>query len=251
MDITWGSKPWSLWRKHWLNRSSFNYRRLSIVIIALFTVTAAIPYLMVNRLADFMGRRAFNPEIPFDVDLPFVAWMVIPYISLYLYYPAAAWLGNKDDRMWRQNIVFHQIMILTSWICFVFFVVFPVEIDLRHLVVGIEGTGWESWYGLVHGVDKPWNSWPSLHVVQSTQVVLILRYWYPSDSRKVLVLQSLLLICWALLVISTLTIKQHYLWDAVTALAFTGITWKYWMKPCLDRVQTEQGASEFDAMMEA
>ncbi|MBT61524.1 MAG: hypothetical protein CMA63_08265 [Euryarchaeota archaeon] len=251
MAITWASKPWSFWKTHWQNRTDFKHRRISLMIIGFFVVGAAIPYLIINRIADYFGRRAFNPEIPFDVDLPFMAWMVIPYLSLYLYYPAAAWLGNKNDVMWRQNIVFHQMMITSNWMCFAVFLIFPVEIDLRHLVVGIEGSGWEAWYVLVHGVDKPWNSWPSLHVVQSTQIVMILRYWYPSTTRKVWVLQTLLVICCALLVISTLTIKQHYLWDAITGLTFTAVTWKFWMKPCLDRLKEAGAQKEFDTLMNA
>ena len=249
MFVTWWSKPWRIWRSHWKNRTDWFNRRISFVIVTMLTFAAATPYLMINRFSEYMQRTAFNPEIPLDLEIPFVAWMVIPYLSLYLYYPAAAWLGHKDDVMWRQNIVFHQMMLLSCWMCFFCFLLFPVEIDLRHLVTDVEGTGWESWIGAVHGVDKPWNAWPSLHVVQSTQVVLILRYWYPSTTRKVLILQTLLLICWALLVISTLTLKQHYIWDAVTALLFTGIAWKYWMKPCLDRLKTKEFQDQFDAVM--
>jgi hypothetical protein len=52
------------------------------------------------------------------------------------------------------------------------------------------------------------------------------------------------------LIISTLTIKQHYIWDAITALVFTGLTWKYWMRPALDAVRSEQGTAEFDALLE-
>lgn len=249
MFLKWGSHPWKLWRSHWKNRSSIYNRRISLVIVTMLTVAAATPYLLINRLSNFIDRTAFNPEIQLDIDLPFIAWMVIPYMTLYLYYPASAWLGNKDDTMWRQNIVFHQMMLLSCWMCFLSFLLFPVEVDLRHLVHGVEGTVWESSYNAVHGVDKPWNAWPSLHVVQSTQVVLILRYWYPSTSRKVFVWQTLLVICWALLVISTMTIKQHYIWDAFSALLFTGITWKYWMKPCLERLKTQEYQDKFDAAM--
>lgn len=215
----------------------------------MLTFAAAVPYLVINRFSEYMQRTAFSPEIPFDLEIPFVAWMVIPYLSLYLYYPAGAWLGHKSDVMWRQNIVFHQMMLLSCWMCFFVFLLFPVEIDLRHLVTNVDGTVWEPWIGAVHGVDKPWNAWPSLHVVQSSQIVLILRYWFPSSTRKVLILQTLLLICWALLIISTLTLKQHYVWDAITGLLFTGITWAYWMKPCLDRLETKEFQDKFDAVM--
>ncbi len=247
----WGRTPWGLWKPHWNNRSGFGNRRLSFAIIVMFSLMVGLPYVLTNRLAHYMDRNSLDIELPLDTELPFIAWMVIPYISLYFYYPTSALLGSKNDLMWRQNIVFTQIVVITSWICFGVFVLLPVEIDLRHLIVGVEGTAWEPWFALVHGADRPWNSWPSLHVVQSTQVVLILRYWYPSETRKVWILQSLLLVCWALLVISTMTIKQHYLWDAVSALTLTGITWRYWMKPALDRCAAPEYAEVFDEAMKA
>jgi hypothetical protein len=246
----WGTEPWGLWKTHWRNRTALGNRRLSIAILTTFSIAAGIPYVLLNRLSNLVGRTAFNPEIPLDFEIPFLAWMVIPYMTLYLYYPVSAFLGNKTDTMWRQNILFHQMMILSSWMCFLVFLVFPVEIDLRHQIVGLEGSFWEPLIGLVHSADRPWNAWPSLHVVQSAQVVLILRYWYPSTTLKVSILQAVLLVCCALLIISTLTIKQHYIWDAITALVFTGLTWKYWMRPALDAVRSEQGTAEFDALLE-
>ena len=158
MFLTLGSRPWRIWKSHWNNRSDWFNRRISFMIVAMLTFAAAIPYLLINRFSHYMQRTAFNPEIQLDLDIPFVAWMVIPYLSLYLYYPAGAWMGHKTDTMWRQNIVFHQMMLLSCWMCFFCFLLFPVEIDLRHLITGVEGSGWESWMGAVHGVDKPWNT---------------------------------------------------------------------------------------------
>jgi hypothetical protein len=48
-----------------------------------------------------------------------------------------------------------------------------------------------------------------------------------------------------------MTIKQHYLWDAVSALTLTGITWRYWMKPALDRCAAPEYAEVFDEAMKA
>ncbi|MBT6640148.1 MAG: phosphatase PAP2 family protein, partial [Euryarchaeota archaeon] len=93
------------------------------------------------------------------------------------------------------------------------------------------------------------NSWPSLHIVQSTQVVLILRYWYPPTTSRLQILHGILLVMWILLVISTMVIKQHYIWDVATALLLTGLGWMYWMKPCLERLKTQEFQDDFDARM--
>ena len=140
-------------------------------------------------------------------------------------------------------------MLITCWRVNLVFILLPVEIDLRHLIVGIEGTHWEPWYEFLHGADEPWNSWPSLHIVQSTQVVLILRYWYPSTTTKRRVLHAFLLIMWSLLIVSTMVIKQHYIWDVATALVLTALGWVYWMKPNLEWLKTEDGDKQFDELM--
>tara|TARA_B100000767_G_scaffold274865_1_gene309310 strand:- start:5653 stop:6348 length:696 start_codon:yes stop_codon:yes gene_type:complete len=227
----------------------FGGRRITFAILIAMGLFAAIPYTLINRFASVRDWAAFDPTLQLDIDIPFLAWMIVPYLTLYLYYPAAAWLGSKNEIMWRQNVVFHQMMLLTCWGVNAIFILLPVEIDLRHLIHGIEGTMWESSFVAMHAIDTPWNSWPSLHIVQSMQVVLVLRYWYPPSTTRLRMAHALLLIMWILLVISTMTIKQHYVWDVATAMLLAGLGWVYWMKPCLERLKTEEYIEQFDARM--
>ncbi|MGB1954215.1 MAG: phosphatase PAP2 family protein [Candidatus Poseidoniaceae archaeon] len=224
-------------------------RRVSYALVGAMILFAAIPYAIINHLTSLRDWAAFDPSTQYDLDLFFWAWMIIPYLTLYLYYPAAAWLGSKNEIMWRQNIIFHQMMLISCWIVFLIFILLPVEIDLRHLVVDTEGTVWEPFFAMMHAVDTPWNSWPSLHIVQSMQVVLVLRYWFPADSNRAKILHSLLLIAWLLLVASTMIVKQHYIWDVATAIVFAGLGWGYWMKPCLEKLKLEETQDEFDRMI--
>ena len=238
-----------IWRSHWQSRQTLGGRRVTFAILAAMGLFAAIPYTLINRFASVRDWAAFDPTLQLDIDIPFLAWMILPYMTLYLYYPVAAWLGSKNEVMWRQNVVFHQMMLLTCWGVDAIFILLPVEIDLRHLIHGIEGTVWEPFYASMHAIDTPWNSWPSLHIVQSMQVVLVLRYWYPPATTRLRIANALLLIMWILLVISTMTIKQHYIWDVATAMLVAGLGWVYWMKPCLERLKTEEFIEQFDARM--
>ena len=43
-----------------------------------------------------------------------------------------------------------------------------------------------------------------------------------------------------------MTTKQHFVWDAVSALIVSFFVWKYWMKPALDDCQTEEMKQAFD-----
>ena len=238
-----------IWRSHWQSRQTLGGRRVTFAILAAMGLFAAIPYTLINRFASVRDWAAFDPTLQLDIDIPFLAWMILPYMTLYLYYPVAAWLGSKNEVMWRQNVVFHQMMLLTCWGVDAIFILLPVEIDLRHLIHGIEGTVWEPFYASMHAIDTPWNSWPSLHIVQSMQVVLVLRYWYPPATTRLRITHALLLIMWILLVISTMTIKQHYIWDVATAMLVAGLGWVYWMKPCLERLKTEEFIEQFEARM--
>ena len=238
-----------IWRSHWQSRQTLGGRRVTFAILIAMGLFAAIPYTLINRFASVRDWAAFDPTLQLDIDIPFLAWMILPYMTLYLYYPVAAWLGSKNEVMWRQNVVFHQMMLLTCWGVDAIFILLPVEIDLRHLIHGIEGTVWEPFYASMHAIDTPWNSWPSLHIVQSMQVVLVLRYWYPPATTRLRIAHALLLIMWILLVISTMTIKQHYIWDVATAMLVAGLGWVYWMKPCLERLKTEEFIEQFEARM--
>ena len=226
-----------------------NGRRVSYALIIAMIFFAAIPYAIINHLTSLRDWAAFDPSTRYDIDLIFWAWMIVPYLTLYLYYPAAALLGSKNEIMWKQNIIFHQMMLISCWIVFLIFLLFPVEIDLRHLVVDTEGTIWEPFYVMMHVIDTPWNSWPSLHIVQSMQVVLVLRYWFPPDSNRLKILHAALLISWLLLVASTMIVKQHYIWDVATAIVFSGLGWRYWMKPCLERLNDKDAQDEFDVLL--
>ena len=250
MSLTWGSRPWKIWRSHWKKRSSMNGRRVSYALIIAMIFFAAIPYAIINHLTSLRDWAAFDPSTRYDLDIVFWAWMIVPYLTLYLYYPAAALIGSKNKIMWRQNIIFHQMMLISCWIVFLIFFLFPVEIDLRHLVVNTEGTVWEPFFVMMHIIDTPWNSWPSLHIVQSMQVVLVLRYWFRPNSNRLKLLHAILLISWFLLLASTMIVKQHYIWDVATAIVFAGVGWRYWMKPCLDNLNDKDAQDEFDSILD-
>ena len=38
-------------------------------------------------------------------------------------------------------------------------------------------------------------------------------------------------VAWALLVLSTMLVKQHYLFDAITGLIIGAVVWKAWFAP--------------------
>jgi membrane-associated phospholipid phosphatase len=251
MEINWGMIPRRFWASTWRRRADWNGHRISLAFMLAMLVGAALLYSITNQLAALIGWSAFDPKTILDDSIPFVYWMMIPYSTLYFYYPMAAWFGIKSESMLRENMIFHQMLIMSCWIVFVIFMVLPVEIDLRGNMDIPESIFWKSQFDMMHSVDEPWNAWPSLHIVQSLLIVLIIRRWFPAKSTIQSLLHGLLWLAWISLVLSTMMVKQHFVFDVVTGLIYGSACWIYWFKPTLDRIGGEQGEKIFSEVFDS
>ena len=244
MSIRLGTKPWKIWRQHWHNQNSWKGLRLPLVLILSIVIGAGLGYLITNHFANWRDFEAFDPATRLDDWIPVIPWMILPYYTLYLYYPMAAITGMKDDLTKREVVIFHQILLITTWFVFAIFLISPAEVDIRKSIFETDLGIWEIWFTKMYEVDTPWNAWPSLHIVQSLLAVLVVTRWYYPTKYKPLIIA--LWFAWTLLTISVMTTKQHFVWDAVSALIVSFFVWKYWMKPALDNCQTEEMKQAFD-----
>ena len=118
MAISLGSKPWKLWRSHWHNRLSLFGYRLPFVLIITIIIGAGLGYMITNQFSYWRDWQAFDPMTQLDSWIPVIPWMIVPYSTLYFYYPMAAFLGMKNDQTQRENIIFHQIILILTWMVF-------------------------------------------------------------------------------------------------------------------------------------
>ncbi len=223
---------WPVIDRWWPDRASWSRLKYASFLLSLFLVLGALPYGLINRFSAWRGTSTYNFEMSLDWDLPFVPWMVIPYYSFYLYFPLAAWLGASNGFR-RQGLVFFQRLIVAAWIAFAMFLIFPVEIELRSQATGAEGLFGLLMAGL-HEADAPYNAWPSVHVLLGILVVFFVRFverknetWTPLKGV------SSWTAC-ALLVASTVLIKQHYVFDAISGTALAFVLWYGWIRPALN-----------------
>ena len=237
MAIKWGCRPWKVWRSHWNNKTKLGGYRLPIALICAIIISCGLGYLAINNLAAWRDWQAFSPQTKLDGMIPFIPWMIVPYATLYLYYPMAAILGMKDEATQRENVIFHQIIILLTCVIFGIFLLMPAEVTIRSEVFEAKLGFWQTWYDLLHVVDSPWNAWPSLHIVQSLLVVLVINRWYSKHKNNFLI--YVLWALWFLLALSILTIKQHFVWDLISGIGVAVISWKFWLLPALDSCQSE------------
>ena len=235
-------RPWGLWNPHWKARNSI---RIFWYAIILLIVAMALPYTLTNQIMGYFDRSVMDPILPIDSMVPFIGWTFIIYLTLYLYYPAAAWFGRGSDPRVREMFAFYQALFVMTWIVNLIFIVFPTEVYIRDQIPpGVrEGDGfWGFWFGdLMHQTDMPYNAWPSLHVVQSLMIVLLLRRWQVISGFR----EAVVWIAWIGLCISVMTTKQHFFWDLITGVA-TGLACWYWMCiPAMNASSNEEWLEAF------
>ena len=210
------------------------------------------PYLLTNKLASLRAVTVWSPKDLFvlsdgthlDHAIAFVDWSIFVYYTIFLFYAALPLVAPRTDLGRRDLLVTIQYVVLASWAAYLVFLLFPAEVDLREQAVDAGAQeGWlGSLYTIFHWLDRPYNSWPSLHVTQTFLAAAAMTRWWRAagKSGKVVALWTL----WAALAVSTLTTKQHFLWDALTGLALGAATWWFGLRPALRSNRPDLNAKE-------
>lgn len=235
-------RPWPIWAPHWEARRSMKIFWYTIIALI---VAMAIPYTIINQIMGYFDRSVLDPILPIDSMVPFIGWTFIIYLTLYLYYPAAAWFGRVNDHRIREMFAFHQALFIITWVVNLVFIIFPTEVYIRNQIPADIRAGegfWGFWFGdLMHNTDMPYNAWPSLHVVQSLMIVLLLRRWGIIYRWK----EALAWVAWIGLCVSVMTTKQHFFWDLITGIA-TGLVCWYWMCiPAMEATSNQEWLEAF------
>ncbi len=190
----------------------------------------AVPYFASNNIAAHYLGTVWDPEIWLDRQIPVVNWMIIPYTALYLFYPSTLAISPRDDRGRAELILAMQGLILITLFCTFFFLALPAEIDLRdQLDLDSLNAIESSLFGFIHFSDNPWNAWPSLHIVHSYLLARMMTLWVNREHGSKPLAKAFLNVLWieyALLCVSILTTKQHYLFDLVMGLIVAILAWR-------------------------
>ena len=203
--------PWKMWTYAWNNRK--RGLLLPSFIGGFFLLAIGIPYGMTNRISALIGWTAFHPELPLDASIPYTPILNIAYFSFYIYYILIP-LFARSELQRKCAIIFSQRLFVVTLPVFLVFLILPVEVDLRSEVSGDDFL--TTLLTLIHGVDQPYNAWPSLHVGHSLCVVLSVPLIYNINKF----VHATLWVAWLLLSISTMTTQQHYLFDVITGILF-------------------------------
>lgn len=166
-----------------------------------------LSYGFANHLA---AQRADVGTVVFDWErsVPFVAWMIVPYWSINLFYGLSLFLCRRRDELHA-----HGRRLLTAQLIAVScFLLFPLGYSfVRPPTHGIPGF----FFNALTSFDKPFNQAPSLHI--ALLIVLWDLYRRLLPARRSAWPARALLHGWSwLIAVSVLTTYQHHFVDVPT-----------------------------------
>ena len=206
---------------------------LRFAVYGAFVVTVIPLYLATNAFNAARAQRWMDPSTPLDTAIPVIGWSILFYVSYYLYHAAPIIAAPRGPRGDSEAVLAWQALWIITLIACAIFVIAPTDVHLRDQLPAdlLAGQGWPGWmYGLLYAADTPWNAWPSLHVAHGTLIVLALdRHWWAA--RRAWAVAAWVAL--GLLVLSTLTTKQHFLFDVLTGAGLGAGTWWLWLRPRL------------------
>jgi hypothetical protein len=175
---------------------------------AWLAVLGPLFYLTYGTANWLAGMRADVPTIVFDWErsVPFLAWTIIPYWSINLFYAASVFVCVD-----RRELDTHGRRLLTiQAICVVCFLLFPLRFSFERPTIepGLPA----SLFDALLSFDKPFNQAPSLHIALCVILAALYARHVPGWLRP-------FLISWfALIGVSVLTTFQHHFVDIPTGL---------------------------------
>ena len=175
------------------------------IALAVATFAMSLPYDAINH-----GPNVLFLRTPIDDAIPVVGPFVVPYVSLrpFLYGSLVLFLLLRV-RVYRSAALSMIAVFAVSYV-FYFFLQSFIE---RPTLIGDDT--FSRMIREVYAGDQPYNDFPSLHASLSTMVAV---HWLRVDRR----VGTIVAIWAALIVVSTVFVKQHYVADMVAGalLAF-------------------------------
>ena len=161
-----------------------------------------------------------DPISPFvylyiDDFIPFLPWTVWIYL-IGLFFP----IPYIIDKVRQPETLIAALLatLCSGFVAFIFFWLVPMAYP-RPLVISGGDVISNQLLALVYLLDTPINTFPSLHVAYSTIFYLVIKEEVPSQRRFFFINLCLILV-------STLTTKQHFLLDGIAGVILALISFR-------------------------
>lgn len=168
--------------------------------ILFFSVYGGTTYYSKN----FADAESFVFE--FEKEIPFISWMLIPYMSSGLFFAMVFFWCRTKTQLKIYTLRF-ALATVVAGICFV---IFPLKHSFERPQTNNEAV--LSFEKFIELFDSPYNQAPSLHV---TYAVL---YWTVVKVRFDGLTKWLIAVWLLLMIISTVFVYQHHIIDLISGL---------------------------------
>ena len=198
---------------------------MSVSRLKAFAVSAGLSvlFLIVYSGCNWItGQRSHVGSFYFQWEraIPFVPFMILPYMSIDLFFVAAPFLCRTDQelRVFSRRVV---AAILIAGICFLLF-------PLRFAFPRPHASGWlGAIFDWFRGMDSPFNLLPSLHAA----LLLLLIDLYARNLRCIFLFAAML---WFFLIgVSPLLTYQHHIVDIIGGFVLAGYCFYLFREPSL------------------
>lgn len=144
-----------------------------------------------------------------DEGIPFLKIFILPYLGFYLYvFLTLCYFCLKDRKTYYKTLVAINISYL---FCFLIYYFFQTSVPRPYLYdQGLLST----LVSMVFRLDNPYNTFPSIHVLTSYLMIKAINRCSNRNKQNVVLVYCVSI----LIIISTMFVKQHVIFDAVSAI---------------------------------
>jgi membrane-associated phospholipid phosphatase len=227
---------WPIWKFTIARKTSIGFL---LSMAAINSLILSPSYLITNHIMGWRGTTALDPTTSWDLAVPFMAWTIVIYLSLFYFFYPLPLISMPDNKRGRQEaLIMSQSLIVLYAVSNIWFVICPAEVHIRSQALENVDTMHPVFLAMFEGLwfmDEPYNAWPSLHVSSALLFTLFaIRWWKDKPIR-----QWAVGIWWILMALSILTTKQHFILDMITGALIIVPLWKWQIQPSLDRLDRE------------
>ena len=190
-------------------------------------VLAVIVYFVVymtwfNYIERTKAAQYTDIHMNIDDKIPFCEYFIVPYLIWFLYVVGVVgYLMLKDKDDFYRNYTFlttgMTIFLLVSTL-------FPNVQHLRPYVMPRDNV-FSQMVLRLYATDTPTNLWPSIHVYNSIGAYLGVAHNRRLGSNKIVKRGCLILSC--LIIMSTVFLKQHSMFDVLTAFLMAAVVYVF------------------------
>ena len=189
-----------------------------IIPFLLYLVFYMIWFTILERLP---RTRFFDLSSELDTYIPFIVEFIIPYLSWFLFQAVWVVFVFFVDRKTYEQLTTMLMIGMTVFLVVSTFL--PTQISLRPYYIESRGIC-AFLVRRLWAVDTPTNVWPSIHVFNTTALMMTLFTSQHPLLRKNAVRIPVVFWC-GMIVLSTMFLKQHSVGDVLAALALNGIAY--------------------------